>query len=180
MVGIKRRVTAADYDLCPRTVLVVYPERKNRLDETDLLGSVFHHLEMIRNNGSNLILASLQLLHIPKVILPPRQRSVLPLQIPSLNPKPNSRPDASTKVRRQSPLVYAYFALLALRPVLLRKLSVRYSFYRMVYATRGIASRVVLLENRGGEVGRRGIIGYEFCVPRIEAGDAVAEKRVCA
>lgn len=135
---------------------------------------------MIRNTRPNLILALLQLLHIPKMLLPPRKRAILPLQHLPLHIIRNTRPHAPAEIRRQCRPVHAYPAICARGPVLLRQLAVRYRFDRVVYAAWRVVEGVVFSEQRGREVRGAGVVRDEFRVARVEACDAVAEEEVCA
>ena len=115
---------------------------------------MFHNLEMINNASADLVIVPLQLLHIPKLLLPALHRTVLPLQKSSLHPECNTAPDAPTEIRRQCRLVDRYPAPATLYPVLFRQLAIRNLFYGMIYAHRWVSVGVVRAEDAGGEVRR--------------------------
>jgi hypothetical protein len=63
---------------------------------------MLNDLEMICNLGANRVLALLELLRVPKMVLPSWQRTVFPLEVPSLHPEPDTTPDPPTEIRREA------------------------------------------------------------------------------
>jgi len=139
---------------------------------------MLHNFKVIHNLRPNPILALRQLLHIPKMAIPALYIPIPLLQQPPLHPKRHAAPNPATEIRRESRLINGYPASIALDPVLLRQLPIRNLLYRMVYAARRVAVGVVRAEDGGGEVGGGGVVRHEFCVARVEGGDAVGEEDV--
>jgi hypothetical protein len=100
---VQRRVTAA-HDNLGRGVSF-WKTRTSQMrvsrgkDRSYLLRRVLDDLKVIRDLGANRVLALLELLGVPKMVLPSRQRTVLPLKVPPLHPESNTTPNAPAEVR---------------------------------------------------------------------------------
>jgi hypothetical protein len=100
---VQRRVTAA-HDNLGREVSF-WKTRTSQMrvsrgkDRTYLLRRVLDDLKVICDLGADRVLALLELLGVPKVILSSRQRTVLPLKVPPLHTESNTTPNSPAEVR---------------------------------------------------------------------------------